>query len=209
MVSNKSMLKVKYTLAIIGFTSVWQSKIFAQHSISSYEYYWAVFHPFAALKIKHRLPIAMNVYKEVESAKLLDTLNSGGKLDAFRHTYTMAFLSRKIGTKKLKKLGRAHEKGNYKQFMHHQLEDGERPDSIAGEMDLRNNIIGCMLGAENNNSTDEELKVIVILAIKAGKAWYLKRDINAQYMTCQNEIINIKEFTGKWFIPKCLIKTDE
>ena len=74
--------------------------MFSQHHISKYEKSWAVFHPFTALKIKKELTIAMKVYAEVRSSKLLDTLENGGKLDAFRHTYTMAYLSRKIKSSK-------------------------------------------------------------------------------------------------------------
>ncbi len=151
----------------------------------------------------------MAIYKEVQQANVLDTLNSGGKLDAFRHTYTMAFLARSIKVKKLRKLGRAHEKGNKKQFREQQVEEGEGPDSLACEMDLKNNELGFVLGADHKKSTNEQLKAITITAIKEGKALYLKRNLKQQYVTCNNEPIELKNYSGKWFIPKCLIKTNE
>ncbi len=203
------MFKLKYTLIISIITAIGLPPIFAQHHISSYEYKWAVFHPFTAVKIKHRLPIAMQYYNEVKEAKVLDTLNSGGKLDAFRHVYTMAYLARSISEKKLRKLGIAHEKGNKKQFKKSGLEEGERPDSLACDMDLRNNEMGFILGKSYKKSSDEELKAIVITSIKAGQAWYLKRNARYFYVTCSNDILKIKDYAGKWFIPKCLVPTNE
>lgn len=203
------VLKLRYVLVIIIIAVHPCSKLFAQHHISSYEYRWAVFHPFAALKIKQRLPQAMNIYREVSRSGILDTLNSGGKLDAFRHAYTMAFLARNIRVAKLRKLGKAHEKGNKKQFEEEQLEDGERPDSLACDMDLKNNELGYSLGFHNKKSTDEALKMIMLQAIKEGKAVYLKRNNRQHYVTCANEVIDVKNYKGIWFIPKCLIKTNE
>ena len=208
-VSNKMMLKLKYVLIISVITTMGRITLFAQHHISSYEYRWAVFHPFIAVKIKHRLPKAMKFYNEVRDAKTLDTLNSGGKLDAFRHVYTMAYLARNIKVKKLRKLGMAHEKGNKKQFKENGLEEGERPDSLACEMDLRNNELGFILGAGHKNSSDEELKAITVTAIKEGRAWYLKRNAGYFYVSCSNDVLDLKRYTGKWFIPKCLIPTNE
>lgn len=203
------MLKYKYPLIIIVITLVGNFRLFAQHHISIYEFKWAVFHPFAALKIKHSLPGAMVIYKEVAQNKVLDTLANGGKLDAFRHTYAMAFLARRISVKKLRKLGIAHEKGNKKQFLKHQTEDGERPDSLACEMDLRNNELGLLLGSGNKGLNDAELKLLVITAIKEGKAWYLKRNGRFKYVNCSNEALKIEFYSQKWYVPKCLIKTNE
>ncbi|MES2133381.1 MAG: hypothetical protein V4506_13620 [Bacteroidota bacterium] len=149
------------------------------------------------------------MYKEVAQAGVLDTLANGGKLDAFRHTYAMAFLARKIKVKKLRKLGIAHEKGNKKQFKKHQTEDGERPDSLACEMDLRNNELGILLGSGNKALKDAELKLLVINAIKEGKAWYLKRNERFMYVNCNHELLEMRLYSQKWYVPKCLIKTNE
>lgn len=203
------MLKYKYPLIIIVITLISNFRLFAQHHISIYEFKWAAFHPFAALKIKHNLSGAMQIYKDVAQSKALDTLASGGKLDAFRHTFAMAFMARKIPVKKLRKLGIAHEKGNKKQFKNHLTEDGERPDSLACEMDLRNNELGLLLGSANKSLNDTELKLLVIKAIKEGKAWYLKRNGHFKYVNCSNEALEMKLYSQKWYVPKCLIKTNE
>ena len=184
-------------------------QLLGQHAISKYERCWALSHPFAALHIKKQLPKAMLVYKKVEQAKLLDTLAYGGKLDAFRHTYVMAYLARTIKTKKLRKLGIAHEKGNKKGFYKNQLEFSERADSIACEMDLRNNEVGFMIGTDHKQATSEELKHIVLFEIKNGKAWYLKRNLKHAYLTCDNHAICLLDYKGIWSIPKCLVNTNE
>ena len=132
------MLKSRYTICLcfyLGFTLSGLS----QHEISKYEYRWAVFHPIAAKRVQKHLIEAMDVYQEVKKSKQLDGIESGGTLDAFRHTFTMAYLSRYVKTKKLRKLGKAHERGDEYFFYKKQQEFGERADSLACVMDLRNN----------------------------------------------------------------------
>jgi hypothetical protein len=184
-------------------------QLFGQHSISKYERCWAVIHPFVALKIKKQLPKAMLVYKEIEQTKVLDTLAYGGKLDAFRHTYVMAHLARTIKVRKLRKLGIAHEKGNKRGFYKNKLEFAERADSMACEMDLRNNEVGFIIGTAHKQATNEELKQIVLSEIKNGKTWYLKRNANCQYVTCNDNIIKLLDYKGIWYVPKCLVNTKE
>lgn len=198
-------IKVFGSLLLLFFVT---QEAYSQHNISKYEYRWAFWHPIAALKIKRNLPEAMLVYKSVKSQKRLDTLEFGGKLDAFRHTYVMAYLCRYVKVKKLKKLGVAHEKGNKAQFFKNKLEFGERADSLACEMDLRNNGLGFKIGKDYRNTSKDELLNAVIAQIKEGKAWYLKRNNKNSYVTCENEVINMKFYLGMWFVPKCLISTN-
>ena len=177
--------------------------------MSRYEIRWAVFHPVAAVKIKHRLPEAMKIYHEVKLSRALDTNESGGKLDAFRHVFTMAFLSQRIKVRKLKKLGIAHENGNKHHFFKDHQEFGERADSLACVMDLNNNDLGFDIGSHNQSVTKEELKLLVIEQIKLGNAWYLKRNAQNEYVSCENERIILENYKEQWFLPKCLIKTNE
>lgn len=182
---------------------------FSQYEISKYEYRWALFHPFAAKKIQKHLKEAMLVYQSVKSSKLLDTVESGGTLDAFRHAYTMAYLSRFVKISKLRKLGKAHERGNEYYFYKNQQEFGERADSLACVMDLRNNELGFEIGKNNKNASKDDLKNIIIEQIKAGNGWKLKKNNQNLYISCQNEPILIENYKGKWFLPKCLIKSNE
>ena len=166
-------------------------------------------HPFASIKIKKHFKEAMVVYKEVKHSKVLDTLDSGGKLDAFRHSFTMAYLVRFVNTKKLRKLGEKHEKGNKNGFFEHKNEENERSDSLACVMDLRNNELGFMMGALKKKATIEELKNAILEQISLGNAWYLKKNNQNKYVSCNNEPILIEKYKNQWFIPKCLIKTNE
>jgi hypothetical protein len=205
------MLKSSYKpLILLVFCMLWgKTNIFSQHDISKYEIRWAFWHPFAALKVKHRLPEAMVIYKEVKLSKTLDTLEFGGKLDAFRHTFTMACLAQTIKVKKLRMLGKTHEKGNKLQFEKLKLEFGERADSMACEMDLRNNEVGFEIGSSHKKTAIQDLKLIVLIQINAGKAWYLKRNLDFKYVDCAGKIIDMAEYAGKWNVPKCLIHTNE
>ncbi len=186
-----------------------EKNIFSQHDIGKYELRWAFWHPLAALKVKHHLPKAMDMYKAVKQEKLLDTFEFGGKLDAFRHTFTMAYLAQRVKVKKLRKLGMAHEKGNKRQFKKLKLEFGERADSLACEMDLRNNEAGFAIGSSHKKETPADLKLIVLTQIQAGKTWYLKRNSEYNYVSCEGKTIDMKAWAGIWAVPKCLIRTNE
>lgn len=202
------MLKSKYLLNTI-FVICFATASFAQHQISKYEYRWAMLHPFVAKKVQKHLVEAMDVYKEVKKEKLLDGFESGGTLDAFRHTFTMAYLSRFVMVKKLRKLGKSHERGNEYFFYKNKQEFGERADSLACVMDLRNNELGFELGVKYKTVSKTELKNSVIEQILAGNAWKLKRNSENQYVSCENEPILIDNYKNTWFLPKCLIKSNE
>ncbi|MES2513434.1 MAG: hypothetical protein V4580_04790 [Bacteroidota bacterium] len=181
----------------------------SQHDISKYERRWAFFHPFAAFKIKGRLKQAMVIYQEVKSSKQLDDFESGGTLDAFRHSFSMAYLGQKINIKKLRKLGIAHEKGNKLSFEKNKLENGDRPDSLACEMDLRNNELGFLIGSANKKLAINELRLKMLAEIKSGNAWILKRNDKKEYISCNNEPVLINNYANKWFLPKCLVKSNQ
>jgi hypothetical protein len=202
------MLKSKIII-FICIIFCFGNQLVSQHQISKYELCWAFFHPIASIKIKRHLPNAMIVYHEVKSSKQLDTIESGGKLDAFRHTFTMAYLSHYVKVRKLRKLGKAHEKGNQYYFYRNQNELGERADSLACEMDLRNNEQGFLIGTSNRDVKIEELKEIVLAQIKLGNAWYLKKNNKNEYISCNNEPINLNNYKNVWFVPKCLIRSNE
>ena len=190
---------------MIGFAAT----LFSQHEISKYEYRWAMLHPLAAKRVQKHLAEAMDVYKEVKNAKELDGFENGGTLDAFRHAFTMAYLARYVQIDKLRKLGKSHEKGNEYFFYKNHQEFGERADSLACVMDLRNNELGFEIGKKSKNVSKEELKNLIIEQIKQGNAWKLKKNSQNQYISCQNEAFLIESYKGKWFLPKCLVKSNE
>jgi len=202
------MLKSRYIVTaclIIGIVI----PVFSQHEISKYEYRWAILHPFAAKRVQKHLIEAMDVYKQVKDSKQLDGFESGGTLDAFRHAFTMAYLTRYVKVSQLRKLGRAHEKGNEYYFFKNRQEFGERADSLACVMDLLNNELGFEIGKKYKNASKEDLKNAIIDQIMAGNAWKLKKNSQNQYVSCENEPILMENYKGKWFLPKCLVKTNE
>lgn len=182
-------------------------KLKAQHQIGKYEKHWAIIHPIVALRVNSRLKTTMTIYNEVKNQKILDDFESGGTLDAFRHSFTMAYLAQKIKVKKLRKLGKAHEKTNKYYFYKNILEFNDRADSLACEMDLRNNELGFKIGDTHRKVSLDTLKLLIINEIRLGNAWIMKRNVQKQYLTCQNEIIVMENYKDIWYIPKCLIQS--
>jgi hypothetical protein len=169
---------------------------------------WAIGHPFAAIKVKKMYSKTYVICEQPNTKIALDNFNNGGKLDAFRHVFFMAAFAQKIKIKKLKKLGIAHEKGNYRQFKKHQNEEGERPDSLSNVMDIKNNDLGLKIGSENKKISLADLKELVINEIKNGKAQIIKRNKQEMYVECNDQIIDMQLYKGKWFVPKCLVPSN-
>jgi hypothetical protein len=178
--------------------------------ISTPEKCWAFAHPFVARKA---LKATMRSYAVTDSIKRAGSIgadNSGGKLDAFKHAFWMACVSRAIGPRKALKLGVAHEKGNKLQFKKHQLEEGVLPDSISSVMDLHNNEQGAGLlkGPEKKYSMGQLQEKIMQLLLQ-GQLVCIKKDEQGNFLTCTGKRIDLSEWKGKWGIPKCLIASNE
>jgi hypothetical protein len=176
-------------------------------TLSRPEKKWVFFHPLCALKVKKLTNKALLVVNEVKTKKELDQFENGGKLDAFRHAYTMAFLAQKIPARKLRKLGAAHEKGNYSDFKKGKTENGELPDSLSCVMDLKNNEVGFEAGKKNKKLDAASLKNIIIQKIKDGECVMIKRNSKGNYLSCDGTEIFADDWKEKWYVPKCLIPT--
>jgi len=171
-------------------------------AISLPEFKWAVLHPIAALKVKKIKRNCDKYYQDSSLKFQLDRFENGGKLDAFRHVFYMSAFSQHIKTKKLRKLGEAHEKGNYRQFLKGGKEHGELPDSLGSVMDLKNNEIAFKLSTKTNYLRLEELKNEVIALIKNNGVYFILRDENGNYLNCERQVIRI---ANKWQNDKCLV----
>jgi hypothetical protein len=177
-------------------------------SANNLDIIWGLIHPISAIKIK-KISKSLNVIYNLKEIKLeLDSFENGGKLDAFRHTFFMAAFAQKVKISKLRKLGIAHEKGNYRQFIKNQTENKEIPDSMGTVMDLFNNELGYKIGKANKNLLLPDLKLIVLKEIQNGNALIIKRNKMGKYLDCENNIINVDQFFKKWYVPKCLVKSD-
>lgn len=186
--------------------------LFAQSKfskLSSPEKHWVLAHPFVAKKAFRITKEVQQVVDSIQQLRIIGIDSNGGKLDAFKHAYWMASLTNSIGKRKAKKLGTAHEKGNFLQYKKHESEDRILPDSVSSEMDLKNNDFGISLlnNCKKLSLTDIQNKILT--ALQEGKLYVIKKDANGNYVTCNSELIDLKKWIGKWDVPKCLIPSNE
>lgn len=184
-----------------------QSSISRWSNLSSPEKWWIILHPF---KAKRALEISMKTLKVTDSVGNTGTIGNdinGGHLDAFKHCYWMFSLSREIGKPAALKLGKAHEKGNYRSYKKGSLEDGHLPDSPSSDMDLHNNEIGASLAKDQAALEETGMVEIVIHALNAGELVILKKT-GSDFLTCEGQVIPRDSLLGKWHNDKCLVSSD-
>lgn len=172
------------------------------------EIWWVATHPFVAKKSFKISEDAKNIANQHLIDPQLDGDNNGGMVDAFRHCLWMSMLVQHIKPEAAVKLGKAHEKGNYKDFKKKKLEDGSLPDSVSCEMDLRNNLVGIELGQEYMGTDVETLSQLVKNAIIKGRCWKIKKDTLGRFLDNSNQLIPDKEWKGKWINPKQLVPSN-
>lgn len=176
--------------------------------LSRYELRWAIVHPLAALQVKRMSRHCSPVYTAARSSAALDTFSTGGRYDAYRHAFYMACFAQRVQVKKLRRLGKAHERANYRDFLKHRTENGEPPDSLSSVMDLLNNELGFSIAAVNRRANVETISQLVIQAIAEGKAVVLKRNAAGEYLRCNGQKID-RNCSGKqWHVPKCLVASN-
>jgi hypothetical protein len=178
--------------------------LMARPRTSRYEFWWALGHPFAAIKVNRIYKKVSKLYNEKELKVKLDVYSSGGKLDAFRHVFYFAAFAQKIKPKKIIKFGKAHEKTNYLDFKRGKIEDELVADSLSCVMDLLNNEVGVKLGSENKKMSLEELKQKVMDMVNNGDAYTILRDKEGRFVDCNNNVLDMDKYKGKWFVPKCI-----
>lgn len=158
----KGYSKVVFVIAFAFYTQNYYTQ-----NKGKYQYRWAFFHPIAAIKVKHIYKKNLIIYQEVKQQKLLDTIENGGKLDAFRHGFFMACFAQKIKPKKLIKLGIAHEKDDVRSYSKkRKTEFKDIPDSASIQMDLYNNQIGMELGRKYKKIPSTQLKDTILIYIQ-------------------------------------------
>ncbi len=204
----------KFTLVLL-FIVMGQIRLLGQEGIvkrfkqmHKAEKYYILFHPAAALKAYPLTVLAQNKTQEMLKDKDLDTDENGGQVDAFRHSFWMALLTQEIGAKKARKLGKAHEKAAYEDYLRLQNEDGVIPDFKASFMDLKNNEEGIHIGEQNPEASPEALTQIIKKEILDGKLWKLKKDANGNYYDHFEKLIPFSEWHGKWVNDKALVPSD-
>ena len=172
------------------------------------EVWWIATHLFIAKKSWEISEHAKNIANEHIKDPQLDSDANGGMVDAFRHCLWMSMLVQEIKPKAAKKLGEAHEKGNYRDYKRKRFEDGALPDSVSSQMDLRNNSVGIELGQEYFGVDLDTLIQLVRHEVLAGKCWKIKKDSQGNFLDKEGNIIPIKKWKGKWINPKILVPSD-
>lgn len=176
--------------------------------LSAPEKWWVVWHPF---KAKTAFISSMRTLEITDSIKSINVIGSdlnGGRIDAFKHAYWMADLSKRIGTKSALKLGQAHEKGNYREFLNGDKEDGYLPDKASSDMDLFNNRIGVKLYETSSVNSEKEMIGVVITALLRGELKVIKKQ-GAFFLDCNGKILEPPSIHGVWENDKCLIPSNE
>jgi RHS repeat-associated protein len=106
--------------------------------------------------------LAKDIYKNSESAGKMTAATfgyngKGDESDAFRHAFWMATNAQSVGEEFAQKWGDAHEYGTPVNEVRTDL-----------YMDMHNNDVGIEIGKNNPDASPEELKALIINAIKTG-----------------------------------------
>ena len=205
-------MRIKFLLfflfLIFNLESYSQSKTKQFFKLSTPEKCWVIFHPFKAKRAFYIMQDALKTTDSISKANLIDNDLNGGQLDAFKHSYWMARSTQKIGERASIKLGKAHEKGNFRSFKKGKKEDGFLPDKPSSEMDLFNNNVGVEIAKKYPDQSKFEIILTVIDEVKAGSMKILKKDCQGDFLTCDEEIIPKESLKGKWENKKCLVDSD-
>lgn len=175
--------------------------------LSRPEKVWSLMHPHKA-KIVYKCALRARTVTDSLEKNGVITDRNGGQLDAFRHAYWSALMMQHFSEQTVRRVGENHEKGNYFDFMKGKLEDGERSDSLASVMDLRNNESGIEIAKLHAANKSGSLIQLIIEQIWNGKLCILKKDAFGNYLNAKDEIINVNVFKNKWYIPKCIVSSD-
>ncbi len=173
------------------------------------EYLWAGAHPIAALKVKKAKRMCDSIYFGYVRSATPDSFESGGKLDAFRHAFYMSVFTQKVRVKALRKLGRAHEHANLRNYKKHKTEEGDSADEIFSEMDLYNNELGFVIGSKAKGLSKHQLAEVVLQNISDGHAKIILRNCSGRYVSCDNLQRSSSAVTVMPGAKKCLVPSNQ
>ena len=179
------------------------------HKVTCPEKRWAVFHPFIAKKSYSLTIETLQIADSINNIITLDRDINGGKVDAFKHAYWMALLSQHIKWRKALKLGKAHEKGNYKSFKKSSRKGIKTlHDKRSSEMDLWNNQKGIEIGKELKGNNLMIIQQAIIDSIQSGKMKIIKKNSQGQFLDCEGNVIPLENLIKKWENEKCLVPSN-
>jgi len=181
----------------------------SKDKISCAEKWWVVFHPFVAKKAYGITVEVLHKAKEMNSSPLLDGFEDGGQVDAFKHAYWMARLSKEIGWRKAKRLGIAHEKGNYRSFKKAKRKSqNDSHDKAGTDMDLWNNQQGIEIVLAYPEAESVHFDQLILRAVLDGKMKIIKRNEAGDFLDENGQKIPKDQLYGKWDNGKVLVPSD-
>ncbi len=202
-------MKNLYVLFVLIFLSGCSPTLKQSFSkLSKPERTWVAFHPFKAKRAYVISLEAESVKDSMANRARTGNDNNGGNLDAFKHSYWMARLTQDIGKSAAHRLGKAHEKGNYKTYKKGRFEDGLLPDKQSSDMDLFNNQVGIKVGTSFKKNSRTVLMQELIDALEKGDLRILKKDSLGNFLDCQNRKIPLDSLKNKWDTKKCLVPSN-
>ena len=202
---NLKLLLVQFFLLLFLVNKGQNDTQIVFKKISCAEKRWVIMHPFVAKRARDITNKTKKIVEEVKKDSTLSGNGNGDQIDAFRHTYWMAALTQEIGWRKAKRLGVAHEKGNYRDYKKRRNEDGIVPDKVSSEMDLFNNNVGIDLGRMSSKLALIKMAEEFVLT---GKCKIIKVDKRGNYLDREGIVILQQSLKGKWKNGKCLIDSD-
>ncbi|WKK66413.1 DUF6973 domain-containing protein [Lutimonas zeaxanthinifaciens] len=199
--------RIILVLALVLSFSLQAQKNNGFSSLSGPEKWWVIVHPFKAKKALETSLRTIQVRDSIKSLGIIGSDDNGGHLDAFKHTLWMVGLTHKIGPKSAIKLGKAHEKGNYKSYLKGDPEDGALPDKAASDMDLFNNEQGIRIASDNPQASEARIIAIILDELQTGSLRILKKE-GRVFLNCDGLPLAKEDMAGTWENDKCLVSSD-
>lgn len=200
------MITARIRIAVLGMM-VWASLATLAHGQSAFRKFgkltwpekcWTAGHPFAALKV---WKVSRDALAQTDSLFRTQTLAgplNGGPVDAFRHAYWVSGLCQAIGPRKALGLARAHERGNYRNFLHGQQEEEYIPDRVCSEMDWWNNSRGMEIWASKPEATPKERLILVLQYYQEGMLKVIAQNGSGQFVGQNDEALPRDAWEGLW-----------
>lgn len=178
--------------------------------VSCPEKRWALFHPFIARQSYSLTKDALHIADSIQNTRSLDGDIHGGQVDAFKHAYWMALLSQHINYRRALKLGKAHEKGNYKSFKKSKRKGIQTShDKVSSKMDLWNNQKGLEIGLALKDQGFKVIQLAIIDSIRSGVMKIIYKNASGQFLDCEGNVIPKENLIGNWENEKCLVPSDK
>ena len=195
-------------MLLMPFVLHGQGKTSGFFSLGAAEKWWGITHPFRAGRAFTAMQETRQRVDSLFTAGVFEQWIHGGRLDAYRHTYWMAITGSRIGIRAARKLGKAHERANYRDYLKGKTEEGILADATATEMDLHNNEAGLSLAEAYRSGQGSDVHKNIEELMQKGRLRMLKMDEKGNLLDCEGRICTrVTNTKNDWKLPICLIPT--